>query len=62
MHRPSVNFFAKSFLPTTKYPFALQVSDYRLLWAINSGSVSNIAYIPVYEPASLDEQLDTVMK
>lgn len=53
MSRPSVNFIAKSFIPTSVYSFALQVRDYRILFALNSASTSNLPYVPVYTPRHL---------
>lgn len=62
MSRPSVNIIAQSFIPSTEYACGLQVRDYRLLWAINCASTSNIAQVPVYQPHLLSTQLDTVMR
>lgn len=62
MSRPSVNFIAKSFIPTSVYSFALQVRDYRILFALNSASTSNLPYVPVYTPRQLSRQLDTVVR
>ncbi len=62
MHRPSINILVKSFLPTTRFPFALNIQDYRLLWAINCGSLSNLPFLPIYDPATIHEQLDLVIQ
>eukprot|EP01033_Poteriospumella_lacustris_P008553 gene8553-6154_t len=62
MSRPSVNFIAKSFIPTSVYSFALQVRDYRILFALNSASTSNLPYVPVYTPRHLSRQLDAVLR
>lgn len=62
MSRPSVNFIAKSFIPTSVYSFALQVRDYRILFALNSASTSNIPYVPIYNPQDLSFQLNEVMR
>lgn len=62
MNAPSVGFFAQAFLPTTTFSFALHVRDIRLLWAVNCLSTSNLSAVPIYEPATLNEQLDKVMR
>jgi hypothetical protein len=62
MNRPNVNIFAKTFLPTSKFAFASNVRDYRLLWAVNCGSLSNLPVTPIYEPSKLSQQLDTVIR
>jgi hypothetical protein len=60
--RPQVSFIAQSFIPNTEYRFSLHISDYRLLWAMNSGSIQNTPYIPIYQPKLLDQQLTHMMK
>ena len=58
MSRPSINFFAQSFIPSVSFPFGLLQKDIRLLWAVNCGSLSNIDIIPIYRPDVLEEQLN----
>jgi hypothetical protein len=62
MNRPSINFIAQSFIPSTSYSFALLWQDYRLLFAINCASRSNLSFIPVFCPERLQEQLDLIVK
>lgn len=62
MSRPSVNFIAKSFIPTSTFSFALKVVDFRLLIALNSSSISYSPYIPIYVPHRLNEQLDQILR
>jgi hypothetical protein len=62
MSRPSVNFIAKSFIPTSTFSFALKVVDFRLLIALNPSSISYSPYIPIYVPHRLNEQLDQILR
>jgi hypothetical protein len=62
MNPPGINILLKSFLPHSKYPFALTHRDYRLLFAINCGSISNLPATPIYNPLTLHEQLENVIR
>ena len=62
MSRPKVGIFAKHIIPQTRFAFALQRKDVRLLWAINCGSYSMLPMVPIYEPHLLEQQLDAVMR
>jgi len=45
------------------YEFSLKSKDPRLLWALNSGRAAvDPAVIPIYEPVSLYDQLDNMVK
>jgi Protein of unknown function, DUF547 len=61
MSKPS-SAIAQMLIPTSRYAFALNAKDYRLLWAINSGSVSSYPSIPVFRPTTLDSQLDLLVR
>ena len=61
MHRPNLNVFAQSFIPTHRYSFSVNRRDFRLLWAINCGSESLSPYVPIYRPDVLDMQLDIIV-
>ena len=50
------------FVPSTRYDFALQRRDIRLLWALNCGSPALLSGVPVYRPTLLDAQLDAVTR
>lgn len=62
MSRPGVNFLAQLLIPKLEFEFQSTARDYRLLWAINCGSVSNISSIPIYTPERLNEQLEYVIR
>lgn len=52
---------AMSAPPSTLFPaLALHKKDFRLHFAINCGSLSLLAKVPVYMPDKLDMQLDEV--
>lgn len=47
--------------PQTLYPhLAISSRDFRLHFAINCGSLSQIELVPIYYPTMLDAQLDEV--
>lgn len=49
--------------PDESYDFSLKSKDPRLLWALNSGRAAvDPAVIPIYEPVSLYDQLDNMVK
>eukprot|EP01038_Epipyxis_sp_PR26KG_P020237 gene20237-28636_t len=60
MNRPAT-MLAQTVIPNETYSFALKIRDYRLLWAINCGSCSNLPYAPIYTPEMLGNQLDGMM-
>lgn len=51
-------------LPSTRYPRPLKprTPDYRLNFALNCGSLSCPAAVPVYDPEAVDEQLNLVTR
>jgi hypothetical protein len=51
-------FVARFVLPKSQFSFALTKADYRINFALNCGSLSNPAHIPVYRAATLDQQLN----
>lgn len=57
MNYPS-QFVSRFVLPKSRFRFALTKADYRINFALNCGSLSNPAAVPIYDPATLDEQLD----
>jgi hypothetical protein len=57
MNYPS-QFVSKFVLPKTKFGFALTEPDYRINFALNSGSLSNPPVVPVYKVDILHQQLD----
>ncbi len=60
MAKPNLNIFANMHIPSHKYSFSLNCRrDFRLMWALNCGSVSNFPYITIYRGETLGEQLDT---
>ena len=60
--KPQLNFVAQSFIPTIQFPFAIQSTDYRICWAINTGSYQNLPMVPIYQPHLLDTQLTVMMQ
>ena len=47
--------------PQTNFPgLALTHRDFRLHFAINNGSCSQLEEVPIYTPDRLDQQLDDV--
>ena len=56
MNYPS-QFVSKLVLPKSRFSFALTRPDYRINFALNSGSYSSPAFVPIYKPATIDEQL-----
>jgi hypothetical protein len=52
-------FFSRFIIPKSAYPsFALTISDCRINFALNCGSLSNPSKIILYEPQQLNQQLD----
>ena len=49
-------------LPKSQFSFALTKADYRINFALNCGSLSNPAFVPVYKAATLDQQLNSVCR
>jgi hypothetical protein len=56
------NLIAQVLIPQSTYDFGLKRKDYRLLWALNCGSVSMPSTIPIFTPTKCDEQLDRMMR
>jgi len=62
MSYPS-NFLSRFVLPKSQYHFALMRPDFRLNFALNSGSLSTpTSVVPVYKAAMLNQQLNAVTK
>ena len=60
MSYPS-NFLSRFVLPKSQYHFALARPDFRINFAINSGSLSYpTSAVPLYKPFTLNEQLNTI--
>ena len=57
MNYPS-QFVSRFVLPKSRFSFALTHADYRINFALNCGSLSNPAGVPVYRAATLDQQLN----
>jgi hypothetical protein len=57
MSYPS-QFLSRFVLPKSRYTMALTRADYRINFALNSGSLSNPPEIIIYRPDKLQEQLD----
>ncbi|GMH71831.1 hypothetical protein TL16_g05758 [Triparma laevis f. inornata] len=51
-------FLSKYVLPTSRYSFALNISDPRINFALNCGSLSNPPSVPIYYLDRLDQQLN----
>lgn len=51
-------FLSKYVLPTSRYSFALSISDPRINFALNCGSLSNPPSVPIYYLDRLDQQLN----
>jgi hypothetical protein len=51
-------FLSKYVLPTSRYSFAMNISDPRVNFALNCGSLSNPPSVPIYHVDRLEEQLD----
>jgi hypothetical protein len=69
--RPSLGLLSASFLPQAQYSFqgagpGAQAWDggppWKLLWAVNSGSLSLLPTAPVYRPELLELQLDQTLR
>ena len=60
--RPVVGYLAQSFLPSSKYDICVQRCDFRLHWAVNSGARSMIHIVPIYQPHTLEKQLNAVIR
>jgi hypothetical protein len=57
------NFLSRFVLPKSQYHFALARPDFRLNFALNSGSLSMpTSVVPVYRAALLNEQLNSITK
>eukprot|EP01037_Dinobryon_pediforme_P019993 gene19993-20518_t len=61
MQKPNISVIAQTFVPHTEYDFFVRKLDYRLIFAINSGSESQIQKTPVFTPQDLDTQLNSVV-
>lgn len=53
---------AQVLIPQNTYDFNLKRKDYRLLWALNCGSISMPTYVPIFTPDSCEQQLDLMMR
>jgi hypothetical protein len=62
MHKPTLGLIAHSSTPVSRYPFALNSNDFRLIWALNYGSVQMINMMPIYVPNRLEEQLNAIVR
>lgn len=63
MSRPDINVLAQFFIPSSQFSFALKnTRDYRLLWALNCGSVTNSPETPIFKPNKLHSQLDLAVR
>ena len=51
-------FLSKYVLPTSRYTFAMNISDPRVNFALNCGSMSNPPSVPIYTVERLEEQLN----
>ncbi|KAL7573071.1 hypothetical protein ACA910_018757 [Epithemia clementina (nom. ined.)] len=62
MAHPAI-IFSRFVIPKTSYSrLELHVSDFRINFALNSGSVSSPAQVLLYTPERLQEQLDTAVR
>lgn len=59
---PPNNMIAQVLIPQSNYDFNLKRKDYRLLWALNCGSISMPSHVPIFTPNSCEEQLDLMMR
>ena len=60
MSYPS-QFLSRFILPKSRYEFALKRKDFRVNFALNSGSLSSPSgAVPVYKPASIEQQLEKI--
>lgn len=57
MSYPS-QFMSKYILPKSRYSFAMKLSDFRINFALNCGSLSNPSSIPIYNSHNLDDMLN----
>jgi hypothetical protein len=56
-------FLSRFVIPKSKYDFSLAATrDYRINFALNPGSLSSPAYVPVFKLGRLDQQLDDVSR
>ena len=56
-------FLSRFVIPKSAYPLlALQISDYRINFALNCGSLSNPPKVILYKPDRLSEQLDAACR
>lgn len=62
MHKPTLGLIAQAFTPVSRYSFALNRADFRLIWALNYGSLQMINMMPIYVPDRLEEQLNSVVR
>lgn len=56
------SFLIQALIPQSVYDLKLTQSDPRLLWALNCGSLSMPATVPILNPKQCEEQLDDIMK
>ena len=56
------SYIAGVFLPTSRYACALTHPEPRINFALNCGSLSLPAHVPVYEVPTLDETLEEVSR
>ena len=61
MAQPS-NFLSRFVLPRSTYRLALGSSDFRIIFALNSGSTSSPEKVLLFTPNRLQEQLDTATR
>jgi hypothetical protein len=55
-------FLSRFVIPNSKYDLSLSANDCRLNFALNCGSMSNPACVPVFKVTKLDRQLDDVSR
>lgn len=60
--KAAVGYLAQSFLPSSKYDFAIQRFDFRLHWAVNNGARTMISTLPLFQPHILDKQLSLLVR
>lgn len=59
---PPNSLIAQVLIPQSVYDFGLKKKDYRLLWALNCGSMSMPSTVPILIPAKCEEQLDRMIR
>jgi hypothetical protein len=55
-------FISRFVIPKSKYSFGLAKPDYRINFALNCGSVSNPAAVPIFDADDMDQQLEVVSR